>query len=332
MRCKNCGARVNKKSEMCMNCGALLKKNNDAVDISALNMADYSRRKSKLGGKNVFLIILAVLIIVGAGFASFYFSLQRDAKADKPELSFESGQGIINKNENVIYLMIEDSSKIQFIHGAKLYDKNVESDSVIKSNAVDEDYQYTKNVDKSIRAVFFDLDKQNLKENENYTFTIELTVSFVDDNNRYTYLLPVNFTTSLKQDVSEFVFDHSISQTVTDVALDESEISDDFLFDGYWYSKQYDNKGNKAIYSVKFKNDNSCVVTYYETDSDAKCLVNTVNGTFDKNDSNVSVKLSNGEELSFKIDLSNKRVSGSSNEVFTQRQNNSVENAEELMK
>lgn len=324
MKCKNCGAAVDKYSTVCMNCGATVKSNKKHHNT------DYHYKKS-LGLKRVFLIILAIVFIFGSGFASYYYFSHKDSEKVTPDLIFYSGQGIINKDENVLYTRIDDSSKIEYIHSVKLYEGSVNADDIMKPEVVDEDYQYTKNVDKTFRTIFFDLDKQNLKDNENYTYTMEMTFSFLGDTNYYTYYQNINFTTSLKQDVSKDVFDYSVVQDTTESAVTETDVNEDFILNGYWYSKPYRSNSNQAIYSIKFKSENACVVTYYEKGSNSKCVVRTVDGNYILDDSEIRVTLTDNEELKYTINIDNKRITDSSNQIMIQRQNNSVENAEDLM-
>lgn len=318
MKCKNCGMAVDKNSSLCINCGAVIK----------ANKKNY--KKSSLSAKKVILFVLAVLFVFASGFASFCYFNQKNSDRTKPELVFSSGQGIINQDESVLYSSIADSSKIEYIHSAKLYEGSVSDDDLIKPDAVDEDYKYTKRVDKAIKAIFFDLDKQNLRANENYTYTIEMTFSFIGDSTRYTYYESINFTTSLKQDVSHEVFDYSLVQETTENIVEQENESLEYIYDGYWYSKPYNNK--QSIYSVKFRSDNSCTITYYEKGNDSKCVVKTVDATFTTDSSALIADLSDNQKISFNIDIKNKRLTDSSGNIFARRQNNSVENAEKLMK
>ena len=59
MKCKNCGARVEKESSICPNCGATVNKNSDYVLLSNQDMVFedvYSSKKKKPITRAIFII------------------------------------------------------------------------------------------------------------------------------------------------------------------------------------------------------------------------------------------------------------------------------------
>lgn len=336
MKCKNCGATVPKGSNLCINCGAVLKK--DSVNFSDIPREEPKEKNRRHpAAKKIISIILSLLIILGAGTASFYFFYQKNMQKEKPALDFSYGQGVINGDESIVYTAPSNSSKLQFIHEVKLYEGDVSQNDIVKSKVIGDDYKYTKNIDDSVRAIYFDLNDLGLKKGKNYTYTFEMTFSFYNDDNRYTYLQAVNFAMS-DNDISNVIFDHTVAEATTDnQATSENEdakITNDYIYDNYWYSQPFKDENNRtAVNSLKFSDDGSCTVTYYVRDEAQRWTVTTYKGSFEIKDNKVSAKLDNGKSATLTLNPKARTLTpDNSDKSLTERTHNSVTNAEQLCK
>lgn len=266
MKCKNCGAVVPKGSSICPNCGAVNNKKSDYVlltnEVSPSIKAETKAQKKK--GNKFFFGFLSLILIVALGVGSFYYFTNQNAQEPQPQLDFFAGYGIINGDEPVVYVSIKDSSKVQYIQGVTCYNKkmySLENDAITVST----DYKYTKNVDNSIRTIYFDMADLKVDEGKNYTYTFEMKYSFHGDDNIYVYYQPVNFVGSTRNNVSEIVFDHTVEDTQSQDEIVTQPITNDesFIYDLYWYSNPVVDNGNYSIYSFGFDKNNNATYTRY---------------------------------------------------------------------
>lgn len=334
MKCKNCGATVPKGSNLCINCGAVL--NKSSVNFSDIPREEQKNEKKKHPGvKKAICIILSFLIILGAGATSFCLFYQKNMQRERPELDFSCGQGVINENESVVYVTVSNPSKLQYIHGVKLYEGDVAQNDIVKAKPVAENYKYTKNIDDSVRAIYFDLNDLGLKKGKNYTYTFEMTFGFYNDDSRYTYLQAINFAMS-DNNVSDVIFDSTAAKTTAQQPAEnaDAEITNDYIYDNYWYSQPFKDENNRtAINSLKFSDDGTCTVTYYVLDEANKWTVTTYKGSFEIKDNRVSAKLDNGKSATLTLDSKARTLTpDKSDKSLTERKHNSVTNAEQLCK
>lgn len=338
MKCKNCGANVPNGSAICSNCGAVLNPNSDYVLLTneaKTSINDEIKAKKKRKKRSAFSIILALILVVAAGFGSFYYFTNQNAQKPQPELDFFAGYGIINGDEPVVYVSIKDSAKVQYIQGVTCYNKkmySLENDAMTIST----DYKYTKNVDNSIRTIYFDMADLKVNEGKNYTYTFEMKYSFYDDENIYTYYQPVNFVGSTKNDVSEIVFDHTVEDTnkndehTTEVATKDER----YIYDVYWYSNPVAENGNYSIFSYSFNRDNTVSYTYYSVKAGKPWTTVNNSATYKiKNDRIIIEFEEAAESFELIMDKENKALYDVDNETnnkstqYTYRQYNSLEEA-----
>ena len=195
MNCNNCGARLREDAKVCPNCGAFVDDGGGYTLLTSEEMEyeDYysdekKTPKKKKSGFRWFVSIMLTLLIVGCG-AYYYFENFYNRTPDVPSVTFETGSGIINDDEAVIYAHIKDNSDIEYIHGVSLYRYVGETRSVI-GNALSTDYQYTKNIDATFRTIFFDTDGLELSEGAN-VLAFEIKLQFYDSDEIFTYVQPI---------------------------------------------------------------------------------------------------------------------------------------------
>ncbi len=343
MKCKNCGAKVEKESSICPNCGASVNKNSDYVlltnqDKVYEDIYSSKRKKKKKPLQKAMAVILSLVVIIGAGVCSYFYFYGKDSASDKPQLSFSSGYGVINEDEPVIYVLIKDSSSIQYIHGVNIYNGEVNEKTLKKQDVISSDYNYTENVDKSFRCIFFDMDSLNLNKNENYTYTFEMTFSNYNDDNRYTYYKTVNFSGSTSTDISDTVFDHSLSETTTEQttsaaseteSTSEKENTADYIYDSYWYTTPYNDADSYSISAFKFNSDGTFTSTDYSKTGSDDWAVTTNKGEFKIKGNTLTISTSDGESDELTLDKDNKTISQNKDKL-TSRKYNSIKNAEDF--
>lgn len=332
MKCKNCGANIENPRGVCPVCGcAVVQDEGVSLDNIKYDSAKYDY--DPVNKKKRFIIASIVIILIFA-IASFVLFYVQSLKIPQPEMSFTTGQGIINKDEHIIYAFIDDSSHLEYIHGVKLYEGEVDENTIKISKPVLSDYQYTKSVDEGFRAIFFDLDELNLEEQGNYTYTFQMTFSFVGDENWYTYYETVNITGSTNLDVTKIIFDYSMldAPNVNNTTASSNPL--DFVYDGYWYTQPVQSQDTFTIYSLKLNKDNSCVITKYTKSGESNWKVETEKSTYTLEDEKFSVDFGNNHTESYVVDTKNKTiaVSGTSAKkvLLTQRKNNTLKNAEDF--
>ena len=332
MKCKNCGANIENPRGVCPVCGAAVVKD-EGVSLGNIKYDSAKYDYAPVDKKKRFIIASIVIILIFA-IASFVLFYVQSLKIPQPEMSFTTGQGIINKDEHIIYAFIDDSSHLEYIHGVKLYEGEVDENTIKISKPVLSDYQYTKSVDEGFRAIFFDLDELNLEEQGNYTYTFQMTFSFVGDENWYTYYETVNITGSTNLDVTKVIFDYSMLDSPNVNSTTASSDPLDFVYDGYWYTRPEQSQDKFTIYSLKFNKDGSCVITKYSKSGEMNWEVETEKSTYTLEEEKLSVDFGNNHKESYVVDTKNKTiaVSGTSDKkvLLTQRKNNTLKNAEDF--
>ena len=332
MKCKNCGANIENPRGVCPVCGCAVVQD-EGVSLGNIKYDSAKYDYAPVNKKKRFIIASIVIILIFA-IASFVLFYVQSLKIPQPEMSFTTGQGIINNDEHIIYAFIDDSSHLEYIHGVKLYEGEVDENTIKISKPVLSDYQYTKSVDEGFRAIFFDLDELNLEEQGNYTYTFQMTFSFVGDENWYTYYETVNITGSTNLDVTKIIFDYSMLDAPNVNNTTASSDPLDFVYDGYWYTQPVQSQDTFTIYSLKLNKDNSCVITKYTKSGESNWKVETEKSTYTLEDEKLSVDFGNNHTESYVVDTKNKTiaVSGTSDKkvLLTQRKNNTLKNAEDF--
>ncbi len=216
MKCKNCGARISSEESVCPNCGALINGEKGYTLLSDYDRIEdfYSTDVTESPKSKIrYLVILLVVALVSSGLSFAWFNYIHPQKNTAPELSFSSGSGVINGNEKVIYVFIEDSSKVEYIHGASVYssEPSANPEAETGQEPVSTEYEYTKNIDASFRSIFFYADDIISEESGGeYNYYVQISVSFIGSKEHYYYTVPVTFTSDITDDASDVVFDHSM--------------------------------------------------------------------------------------------------------------------------
>ena len=366
MQCKNCGARLSDNAKVCQNCGAfiddkdgyvLLTSDDKMFDISSSYDDNMPKKKKKGRGFIWFLSVVLTLLIIGGG-AFYYFTNIYNPTPDKPELTFEGGCGIINDDENIVYVLLKEDSKVEYIHGVSLYDYDKTVKDVENKAPVSTDYEYTKSIDSTFRAIFFDLDKLDVKAGEN-TFTFDMKFSFHDSEEIFSYLYTVTFTNPPEENVADLVFDHSQSETAekettakneeaagetaesttksTEKSTTAATASDySYIYNSYWFTEPIQNGEEYIISAIKFNQDGTFVTTNYLKNGTESWKVKTEKGKY-KVENGYTV-IDNGEATEstyYKIDSENKALYEEDSEgnvtfKLTSRKYNSIKNAEDF--
>ena len=356
MKCNNCGARLADNAKVCQNCGAFIDDKDGYVlltsDDKMLDVSSSYDKPKKKNGFIRFLSIVLTLAIIGGG-AYYYFTNIYDPSPNKPSLNFKTGSGIINDDEKIIYVLLSEDSSIEYIHGVSLYDYDKTDKKAEKKDPVLKNYEYTKSIDSTFRAIFFDVQDLELSEESN-TYTFEMKFSFNDSADIFTYIQPITFSSDISEDVSDLIFDHSqIEETTlaiektTEAATEEtttkapettaaSTTDYGFIYNSYWYTEPIENGEEYIISALKFNKDNTYVSTNYYKNGTENWKVTTYKGKYQIKDGYVVVD--NGEATEstyYKIDTANNSLfeEGEDNEALstlTSRKYNSIKNAEDF--
>lgn len=331
MNCKNCGARLDENSSICPNCGI---KTGEFVLFAGDGRSEFEEENFVAKKKNPFVtivsIILSIAILAGGG----YFALSKYLNPPKPEMTFESGYGIINGDQPVIYVTLGDNAQLEYIHGVNLYAYDKSEDGSI-GEVLTSDYEYTKSVDGTFRTIFFDASEFDVEPTEENTYTFEMSFSFVDNSKIYVYTQTVDFPNQITNDASEIVFDHSMEvekttqpttepeQTTEAKDLTEDDIK--FLQESFWFMPAYTDNESYSISSIAFKGNGNCEFTHYYMKKGSSWRVTNSKGTYEIKGSAVFVTDSEGKTESYTVDADKKTVSG-----LEQRKYNSTKNAEDF--
>ena len=358
MTCKNCGATLSDNAKVCQNCGAFVDDGDGYIllsdnDIMKDVYSERKKRKKKKGGGIIgFLCALLTLAIIGGG-AFYYFTKIYKPVPDKPTLLFETGSGVINDDEKIIYVLLPEGSQIEFIHGVSLFN----CDKTLKENqnavAISTDYEYTKSIDSSFRAIFFYADKLEIPEGDN-TYTFEMNFSFFNSEDVFTYTQPITFNSQIDKDASDLIFDHSQQDNnpeqsaqaddsenkpekeTTEKETTASSADYEFIYNSYWYTEPIQNGDEYIISAIRFNKDKTYVTTNYYKEGSKDWEITTHNGKF--NIQNGFAVIDNGEATEstyYKIDASKKTLYEENEDesiisTLTSRKYNSVQNAEDF--
>lgn len=276
MKCKNCGARLGAEETTCPNCGAAVAEEEGYTIITAEDtLEDIYSDRERQPRRGLRLLIIALLVIaLAAGGSYAYFNFLMPKTNAKPELTFTSGAGVINDNEKVVYLSLEKGNNIQYIHGVRLYNETAEGEPLST------DYEYTKNVDDTMRTIFFYVDDLGVKENTAYSYIFTVTVSFNGSDTRYDYEQEVSFNGTMTDDVSAVVFDHSMYERAdnenaadatteaTTAATTAAPVDTAFVYETkFWFGVPVTDGDKKSVDVYAFEED-GYEVTHYTKDGD----------------------------------------------------------------
>ena len=358
MKCKNCGADISDNAKVCKSCGAFIDDENGYVLLTSDDIMDdiYANEEPKINEKpknskgKIFIRIISLLLtlaIIGGG-AFWYFTRIYDPAPEMPALSFKTGSGIINDDEKIIYVLLDEKSNIEYIHGVSLYDYDATDKNQEKKQPVSTDYEYTKSIDSTFRAIFFDADKlTGAADGSAYTF--EMNFSFNGSDEIYTYKKSGTLPAEITEDASDLIFDHSLeeettakteNQEPTTEATTQSESTTalgniDFIYNFYWFTEPYQNEEEMNISAIKFNRDNTYVSTSYYKNGDENWQITTYSGNYKIEDG--YAVLNNGEATEstyYKIDAAQSSLheeeNGAKTSSLTPRKYNSLKNVEEF--
>lgn len=354
MNCKNCGAQINSDLKKCPNCGAKCD-SDDGYFLLTTNEREYEiYDDSNERKKRILPFILAAVFIVLVAIGSYYYFSNIYEKDDNEQvkMTFFEGSGVINDNQKVIYVALDDNSKVQYIHGVSLYDYDTNDKAHEKKEAVSTDYEYTKNIDDSFRAIFFFTDDLGIKEGEDYTYTFEMKFSFIGSDDVYTYTQDVQFNGNISEDISSVIFDHSFDETndiTTSMTNGEEETvlqnsstqaagnvdNIDYIYEGFWFTQPVKEEDSYIIYALKFNKNNTYTSTYYYKNRNEEWKISNYNGKYSIEDG--CIVIDNGESSEktyYKLNSTQKtiieEVDSQTAASLTNRRYNSVKNAEDF--
>lgn len=350
MKCKNCGATLKENARVCQNCGAFVEDSKGytllTADDSYYSSDNKKEKKSKSKKGFGFFVVLLLIIAIAGGASYYYFTKVYTQKPVKPEVSFSQGIGVINDDERVVYVKFNDVSNIQFIHSVSLYNYDKTQNGAPNDSPVTSNYEYTKSIDSTFRAIFFDADNLKLTPGVNYTYTFEINLSFIGSNNVYTYEVPVEINNDFSKNVSDEVFDHSMDKSVDSKSVTQSSKKDnekttladvknnDYVYDGYWFTAPLTEGGRQSISSYRFNKDNTFVKTDFVKNSGSDWNITTNNGSYSIEDGYIVIEQSNNSKsLYYKINANDKSLikdDSTDSESLTNRKYNSVTNVEDF--
>lgn len=341
MKCYNCGAEIDDKCIVCPVCGKSATED-EYLYASYVSKIKGDERRRKNNIKKVLYVLASVVIILALILGTYTFANNHHNRKAAPSLSFTSGTGIVN-DEKVVYLTITDSSAIQYIHGVNIYKGEVDAGNVDSAELISSDYEYTKDSNDSIRAIFFYADDLGVKKGKDYEFTFEMTFGFSMDVNNFTYYQPVSISGDIKADLSNVVFDHKMNDdiendfyvsTTESTTQVEEDSNYDFMLDYYWYSEpRYD--GNTLSIDVWKFNKDKAVCTVYTKKGDGSWSTKNKEYIFFFDGTNSSVKSNYGNETyNMKPDSLSRtieqRKGGETVSTLSPYKNNSIQNVEDI--
>ncbi len=344
MNCNNCGAKLKDGAKLCPVCGAMLEDESNYTLLSTDERYDdvYSSEDApkKHSGLKTFIILILVVLLAGGG-AYYYFTQMKPVQDASPQVSFTDGSGIINRDQKVIYVTV-DNKNIEFIHGVSLYEGDITALEEDKPQPVTTDYEYTKNIDSTFRAIFFDTEPLALQEDTEYTYTFEIFFSFIGSDEMYPYTKVVTFNGNIEGDASDVIFDHTMventtaeqtttqEETTSEATTEEKQLSMDFIYEGYWYTEPHTEGENLSISAFSFSKDKTYKVTHYDKAGSADWSIYSENGRFETQGD--TILLDDGS--SFVVNDEEKAIFEESNgevtQSFTNRKYNSRQNAEDF--
>lgn len=347
MYCKNCGTRLSDNAKVCPNCGTFIDDGSGYTLLTSDDRYDdfYSSdpvpEKKKSGTLAYIISLILVIAIVGAG-AYIYFTKINPPQKPSPQVEFSTGCGIINETQPVVYLTL-DNPDIQYIHGVTLYEYNKDNPEGEKK-LISNDYEYTKNIDNTFRAIFFDTSEFGLKKGKKYNYMFEVKLAFVGSDDIFTYNEPMEFKGGFKNNKADVVFDHGkkteaeetkeeTEEKTTEEQTTKKKTDTAFIYESYWYTKPYSEGDLKVIFAFKFSKDNTYVSTKYEKKGKDDWKVSTYNGKFKIDDGYIVASDSDGgEKTYYKIGDSSltEELDGETVQKLTARKYNSVKNAEDF--
>lgn len=344
MYCKNCGTRLNDNAKVCPNCGTFIDDGSGYTLLTADNRLDdfYSSEpveEKKGSGVVAYIISLILVIAIAGGGAYYYFTHIKPKTAPAPEVSFTSGCGIINEDVPVVYASFEKDASIQYIHGVSLYEYDGKDTSGAK--LLSNDYEYTKNIDDTFRAIFFDTTEFKLKNDKTYNYYFEIKLGFIGSNDIFTYTQPVSFKGGFTESAADIVFDHSNSKS-SGASQKEEETTEEkttkktetgFIYESYWFTRPVTDNDTRTIFAFKFSKDNTYTSTKYEKKGGSDWSVSTHNGKFKiEGEYLVASDSDGGEKSYYKIGNSSltEELDGEPVQNLTPRKYNSVKNAEDF--
>ncbi len=353
MRCKNCGAQINENLIKCPNCGAKTD-SDDGYFLLTTDEREYQSYDDSIERKKrIIPLILAVVFIILVAAGSYYYFSNVYEKADNQvKMTFSQGSGIINDNQKVIYVSLDDNSKVQYIHGVSLYDYDINDKSQEKRKAVSTDYEYTKNIDDSFRSIFFFTDDLGIKKGKDYIYTFEMKFSFIGSDDVYTYTQTVQFNGDISKDISSVIFDHSLDEsnniTTGKADTEDSSVSQnnstqpsvnadnvDYIYEGFWFTEPFKEADSYTIYALKFNKNNTYTSTHYYKDGAKDWKISNYNGKYTVKDGYIVIDNGESSEQTFyRLDGNNKTITEEMDSQvvssLANRKYNSVKNAEDF--
>ena len=339
MTCKNCGAKLRDNAKVCTNCGAFVDDSSGytllAADDRVYDVYSSDKKKKKNGGAKFVIALLIIALIAGIG-AYVYFGKIVPSKNKQPSLTFSEGSGLINRNQKVIFVSIPKGADVQYIHGVSLYDYDKTAVDDLRK-PITTDYEYTKNIDSTFRAIYFDMKDFNVEKGVNHTYTFEMLFSFNGSDKIYTYQHKVTIDGTFEKDVSDSVFDHSLTgengetlQNGKKPKTTKKQENFKFIYEGYWYTAPNSEGDTKSISAFKFNKDKTYTVTNYIKHGTADWVVDTDKGKYQIKDGTLTLN----EGGSFEIDSENEEISesndGQKTQTLTSRKYNSIQNTEDF--
>lgn len=342
MECRICGGKLDPRYPNCPCCGTVLSPEEclELTGSETIIAEEYDQKRSKA---RVLLSVVAIILVIAILSLGGYYALSKHLNPEKPQLSFESGYGVINGDEPVIYVEIGKNAQLEYIHGVKLYAYD-KSDSSAIGDSISTDYEYTKSDDGTFRTIFFDASKFDLAPDEEYTYTFEMSFSFVDSTKIFVYQQAVTFPGEISGDASDVVFDHSMDTTsdVTQEATQEeltteattqattkpeqtTSLDVSFIYSSFWFMTPYNDADNYSISSVKFEKNGTCSFTNFFKAGSANWTQTNTKGTYEISGTTLMVTDSEGMTESYVIDSSTKTLAG-----LEARRYNSTKNAEDF--
>lgn len=351
MNCKNCGAKLRENARVCPNCGAFVDdKSGYTLLTSDDRYDDYypedelpSKRRKKKGSSALSFILALILTaaIIGGG-AYYYFTHFKTEEKVVPTVTISSGCGVINGGEKVLYFTIAKNSNIQYIHGATLYSAENSKDKKLLTA----DYEYTKNIDGTFRCIYFEADNPDLKGAKKVVAEIKL--SFLGDDEIYTYTCEGELKSKFKKDASDFVFDHSNSKLSAEEQPSEEETETEpetekktepkkadasFVYESYWFTEPVTDGDTKTIFALKFNENKSFVSTRYVKEGNKSWAVTTVKGKFEIDGDLIKVNVDGeAEDGIYRIGDNEitEEFDSETVQTLTARKYNSVKNVEDF--